>query len=81
MTIIIRKMTRKDMKQVQDIAKTTWHATYDGIIPRDIQNNFLDKAYSLQMMKQRLKQPYFFVAEVKGKSLVFRNLLCPINKA
>ncbi|MBU5465972.1 GNAT family N-acetyltransferase [Virgibacillus sp. MSJ-26] len=77
MTIIIRKMTRKDMKQVQDIAKTTWHATYDGIIPRDIQNNFLDKAYSLQMMKQRLKQPYFFVAEVKGKVVGFSQFTVP----
>src|SRR5690625_953223 len=77
MTIIIRKMTRKDMKQVQDIAKTTWHATYDGIIPRDIQNNFIDKAYSLQMMKQRLKQPYFFVAEVKGKVVGFSQFTVP----
>src|SRR5699024_1831813 len=77
MTIIIRKMTRKDMKQVQDIAKTTWHATYDGMIPRDIQNNFLDKAYSLQMMKQRLKQPYFFVAEVKGKVVGFSQFTVP----
>src|SRR5699024_4220223 len=77
MTIIIRKMTRKDMKQVQDIAKTTWHATCDGIIPRDIQNNFLDKAYSLQMMKQRLKQPYFFVAEVKGKVVGFSQFTVP----
>src|SRR5699024_12786399 len=67
-TRIIRRMNKKDMKQIQDIAKTTWHATYDGIIPRDIQDHFLEKAYSLQMMKQRLKQPYFFVAEVKGRS-------------
>jgi len=77
MTIIIRKMTKKDMKQIQDIAKTTWHATYDGIIPRDIQDHFLEKAYSLQMMKQRLKQPYFFVAEVKGKVVGFSQFTVP----
>lgn len=77
MTIIIRNMVRKDMKQVQDIAETTWHATYEGIIPREIQDNFLEKAYSLQMMKQRLKQPYFFVAEVNGKVVGFSQFTAP----
>lgn len=77
MTITIRKMKRNDMKQVQDIAKTTWHATYDGIIPRDIQDRFLDSAYSNTMMKRRLKQPYFFVSEVKGKVVGFAQFTAP----
>src|SRR5699024_241949 len=66
MAVTIRKMIKKDKSTVQDIAITTWHATYTGIIPRDIQDDFLKKAYSHHMMIQRLKQPYFFVAEYNG---------------
>ena len=29
----IRKMKKKDIPQVQQIAKTSWNHTYEGIIP------------------------------------------------
>jgi len=64
--ITIRKMIKKDMNIVQDIAITTWHATYSSIIAGALKHHYLKKAYSNQMMKQRLKQPYFFVAEFNG---------------
>ena len=31
----IRKMKKKDIRQVQQIAKTSWNHTYEGIIPFD----------------------------------------------
>ncbi len=40
MIYIIRKMKQEDIKQVQDIAKVTWNATYEGVIPSDVQENF-----------------------------------------
>lgn len=79
-TILIRKMKKSDMKQVQDIATKAWHATYEGIIPREIQNRFLKSAYSDTRMKDRLKQPYFFVSEVGGKVVGFAQFTEPDQK-
>ena len=36
MNFTIRKMQSEDIKQVQDVAKTSWNATYDGIIPLEV---------------------------------------------
>lgn len=62
-SIIIRNMVKEDIKKVQDIAKQSWNTTYDGIIPYNIQENFLNKAYSNEMMSKRLVSSYLFVAE------------------
>jgi ribosomal protein S18 acetylase RimI-like enzyme len=73
MNIAIRKMDYKDTKQVQNIAKTTWNATYEGIIPLEVQNNFLKSAYNDEMMKQRLERSFLYVAEVEDKVVGFAN--------
>jgi hypothetical protein len=41
MTITIRKMRDADIQQVQRIARTTWNATYEGIIPLGRAKQFL----------------------------------------
>lgn len=73
MTFTIRKMQAKDIPQVQQIAKASWHHTYKGIIPEDIQTNFLQAAYHDDMMKKRLEQSFLFVAETEGKIVGFAN--------
>lgn len=73
MDFIIRKMKKKDIYQVQDVAWRTWHATYKDIIPLQIQDNFLKAAYSHKMMKSRLKNTHIFVSEVGGKVIGFAN--------
>ncbi len=73
MNITIRKMYYDDIKQVQDVAKTTWNATYEGIIPLDVQNNFLKSAYNDEKMKQRLERAFLFVAEVDNRVVGFAN--------
>lgn len=73
MSITIRKMQYADTKQVQNIAKTTWNATYEGIIPLEVQNNFLNSAYNDEGMKQRLERSILYVAEVNGKVVGFAN--------
>ncbi|MGJ7034924.1 GNAT family N-acetyltransferase [Anoxybacillus eryuanensis] len=73
MAYVIRKMKQEDIKQVQYIAKITWNATYEGIIPSGVQENFLKLAYSDEQMKQRLQHSTFFVAEVGDNIAGFSN--------
>ena len=69
----IRKMKYDDIKQVQEVAKTSWNATYEGIIPFDIQERFLNSAYSDEMMQKRLNVSFLYVAEIDGKIVGFAN--------
>jgi ribosomal protein S18 acetylase RimI-like enzyme len=73
MEYTIRKMVKSDIKQVQDVAKTTWNATYEGIIPFEVQENFLKFAYNDENMQQRLERSTLFVAEVEGSVVGFAN--------
>ncbi|OFS61843.1 GNAT family N-acetyltransferase [Nosocomiicoccus sp. HMSC09A07] len=72
MDIIIRKMLEADIPDVQYVAKKSWNATYQGIIPEDVQNSFLKVAYSDEMLKKRLDQ-IIFVAEHDEKIIGFIN--------
>src|SRR5690625_3746695 len=69
----IRQMKKKDIQQVQQVAKTSWHSTYEGIIPREIQDRFLKVAYGDEMMNRRLKQSMMLVAEMDKKVVGFAN--------
>lgn len=73
MKCLIRKMSKKDINDVQNVAKKSWNATYQGIIPEDVQNRFLKVAYSDEMLKKRLDQ-IIFVAEHDEKIIGFINL-------
>lgn len=73
MDYIIRKMTRRDIPQVQKVARTSWYTTYTGIIPVRIQKNFLKKAYNRRMLKRRLKETIIYVAELDGNIVGFAN--------
>lgn len=78
MDYIIREMKKEDTKQVQDVAKKSWNSTYDGIIPRKIQENFLNANYSDEMMEKRLNGSLIFVAEMESKVVGFANFM-PVN--
>lgn len=73
MDFIIRPMKRKDISNVQDIAKTSWHDTYNGIIPIEIQDKFLEGAYSVKNMKFRWKKSYIYIAEKEDEAVGFAN--------
>jgi ribosomal protein S18 acetylase RimI-like enzyme len=73
MQVAIRKMVQEDINQVQDVAKTTWNATYEGIIPLEVQEKFLNSAYNEDSMKQRLEVSTLFVAEVEERVVGFAN--------
>lgn len=69
----IRSMVEADIPDVQEIAKVSWHATYEGIIPLDVQNNFLKIAYNDEQMKRRLEHSIIYVAEVESQVVGFAN--------
>lgn len=69
----IRLMKKKDIPQVQRVAKVSWNSTYEGIIPLEIQSNFLKRAYSYKTLKRKLKYSMMLVAEVHGKIVGFAN--------
>ncbi|AUJ76338.1 GNAT family N-acetyltransferase [Bacillus siamensis] len=77
---VIRAMKASDIKQVRQIAERSWHHTYEGIIPRHIQDQFLESAYHDEMMERRLRHSLFLVAEEKeGRHLGFANAT-PVQK-
>lgn len=73
MECTIRTMQKEDIKQVQQVAKTSWRTTYEGIIPFEIQEAFLNSAYNEEVMQKRLEQSIIFVSEVEGKIVGFAN--------
>ena len=79
MNCIIREMVKEDTKQVKYAAKKSWHATYEGIIPVEIQENFLNGAYSDEMMERRLEHSLMLVAEVENIIAGFANFT-PVNE-
>lgn len=68
----------EDIPQVQDVAKKSWNATYEGIIPFEIQEKFLKVAYNNDRMKQRLERSFLFVAEIDSNVVGFANF-SPVN--
>lgn len=70
---MIRKMKLLDIPQVQQVAKSSWNATYEAIIPPEVQDNFLKAAYSNEMMIRRLERSIIFVSEVAGSIVGFAN--------
>lgn len=73
MELKVRKMGPNDIQQVQDVAKTSWNATYNGIIPIVVQESFLTSAYNNEMMLRRLERSHVFVAEFDEKIVGFAN--------
>lgn len=76
----IREISVSDIPVVQNVAKLSWHDTYEGIIPRHIQENFLDIAYSTSMLEKRLAMTQMYVAEYSGKVTGFANFSKPDNQ-
>ncbi|QQP10961.1 GNAT family N-acetyltransferase [Lysinibacillus agricola] len=73
MSSIIRHMQKNDIIFVQEIAKKSWHQTYEGIIPNDIQDRFLQTAYSSERLLGRLENSLFLVAILEDSIVGFAN--------
>ncbi|MBN6206613.1 GNAT family N-acetyltransferase [Ralstonia pickettii] len=71
-------MKKEDTAIVQDVAVKSWNATYEGIIPAETQENFLNTAYSDEMMERRLNNSLLLVAEAEHNIVGFANY-SPVN--
>lgn len=70
---MIRAITFQDIAAVQQIATISWNDTYKNIIPENIQQLFLEKAYSKTMLAKRIEKTIFLLAECEGKPVGFAN--------
>ncbi|MGO0059796.1 N-acetyltransferase family protein [Brevibacillus fluminis] len=66
-------MRPSDIQHVQICAKTSWNATYNGIIPIEVQERFLKSAYNEEMMLRRIERSHVYVAELNAKIVGFAN--------
>lgn len=62
-------MNKDDISFVQEIAQTSWHVTYEGIIPKQIQDRFLQAAYNEDRLLARLQKSPFLIAQI-GETIV-----------
>ncbi|MDT8861253.1 GNAT family N-acetyltransferase [Alkalihalobacillus sp. MEB130] len=70
---MIRKANNGDIVDIQKLAKETWNHTYEGLIPIDVQNKFIESAYSDERMELRIKKSLFLVATMNKEVIGFAN--------
>ncbi|MFD2444132.1 GNAT family N-acetyltransferase [Bacillus sp. CGMCC 1.16607] len=73
MNYFIRDAKIEDISEIQNVAMITWNYTYEGIIPYEIQEQFLNFAYSIKSMEQRIRNSILLVGELNGKIIGFAN--------
>jgi ribosomal protein S18 acetylase RimI-like enzyme len=71
MNFSIEPIQIKDIKEVRNVAKSTWESTYNNIIPKSIQKDFLEYAYSDEIMNNRVNNDYFYVVRIKNHIVGF----------
>lgn len=59
---MIRKMTVEDIRDVQHIALTSWHHTFDEYIPEEVIEEYIEKTYSELMLKKQLEKTMVLLA-------------------
>lgn len=70
---MIRRAEPDGIEKIRHIARTTWKATYKGLIPENVQLNFIYWAYSDENLRKRIKGSILFVAEIEGQLVGFAN--------
>ncbi|WP_411955230.1 N-acetyltransferase family protein [Alkalibacillus sp. S2W] len=79
MSVTVRALDQNDFQSVREVAQTSWHDTYDDILPRHVQDAFLTEAYNDYNMQQRLMRGGFWVAEDENGIIGFSNFT-PVNE-
>ncbi len=75
----IRTMKRGDVRPVQDVARRTWSDTYKGNIPNEVQDKFLERAYSKTSLERRMTSDVFLVAVLDREIVGFADFQ-PVSK-
>ena len=58
----IRDADIDDVREIQRVARTTWHHTYRDTIPEEVRTEFVRRAYSDDALLQRIANDVFLVA-------------------
>ncbi|MFB9219918.1 GNAT family N-acetyltransferase [Kurthia sibirica] len=64
-------MKLEDISKVREIAYKVYEVTYEHIIPRTIQENFLQLVYAPKRLEQRMSQSHFYIVEVQDEIIGF----------
>lgn len=73
MPLQIRLMEKQDITAVKEIAIESWHNTYEKIIPRNVQDDFLSLAYNENVLLKRMESTPFYIAEDNNRVVGFAN--------
>ncbi|PSL51097.1 acetyltransferase (GNAT) family protein [Salsuginibacillus halophilus] len=71
--VTISPALETDVQGIQKVAQTTWHDTYEGLIPRNIQDAFLARAYATEMLQKKITHTLMFVVRHKDQVVGFAN--------
>lgn len=77
-TATIRPATGVDARPIQEVARTTWASTYEGVIPADIQQQAIDTWYAPDSLRAQLSRDdsHLLISEVTpGKPLGFAQFI------
>jgi GNAT superfamily N-acetyltransferase len=72
-------MAASDYAEVRGIARKTWADTYAGVIPEDVQKEFVERVYSDDMLAWRAGRGMFLVAEEGGSIVGFADFNRPFD--
>lgn len=75
MNFHIRKATNSDAEAIQHVAITSWHHTYQDLIPGDVQDDFLERFYNVETLHNRISATPFAVVEQADKVIGFANFI------
>lgn len=74
----VRDATTRDIIAVQRVARISWADAYRDIVPNDVQERFLEHAYSEESLKSRVSSGVFVVAEADGEVVGFADF-CEVS--
>lgn len=69
----VREMLSEDIECVRKIASKNFQTTYEGILPTNVQQDFLKLAYNPQRLMRRMGSSIFLVCQLHGQILGYAN--------
>jgi len=67
----IRDIQLGDFLAIRRVARETWAVTYRGIVPEDVQDEFVRRAYLEESLARRMEGGVFLVADLNEKVVGF----------
>ncbi len=74
MKMSIRPIVQEDFRNIQLLARKSWHMAYKELIPSKVQINYLERAYHPSMLEKRMRHSLFLVAVYNESIIGFINL-------